>query len=227
MTHGTSTIGFHEYVRLNLLKPIEEQLRRRRLFFRQGNPNDGNPNTLKKIIEENASLKIDFGWSFESEHHYRMVMNDCISAVTPNFNEHVGNMTTDGTCSWVGFVPHNVYDKEVYKELSTYGLIIFNNEIIDFQIKVAEFVTSHHIFRQHAFMRDDWYRFATMKAIRKDRAALAEAYRYYMDAVHEISLVNTISRDLLEEQIGCHYLYHPDLFFELLEFSILKGEVDG
>jgi len=30
---------------------------------------------------------------------------------------------------------------------------------------------------------------------------------------------------LIEEYIGCHYLYHPDLFFELVDFYKLKGSV--
>ena len=219
-------VSFQENVRINLRKPIVDQLQRRRLFHRDGREK-GNPVELKKIIERNSSLRVNFGWAFESSYHYQIIMNGVAEEVTPLFNEHAGLMTTDGTCSWLGFVPHNVYDREVYEDLSVYSLILFNNDIIDFQTKVVEYVCNHKIFKQHAITRDDQYRFSSFKELRRDRDALEDAYHYYMDAVHEISLINAISRDMLEEQIGCHFLYHPDLFFELLEFSILKGEIYG
>jgi hypothetical protein len=226
MTLGTSSIGFNEVVRLNLRNPVADQLRRRKLFARRSRE-EGDPNALKKIIENNASLRVDFGWAFESEHFYKQVINDCIREVLPKYMDQAGLMTADGTCSWIGFVPHNAYDREVYKDMPVYSLIQFNNELIGFQIEVVEFISNHHLFRQHAFMRDDQYRFSKFKSIRKDRLAMTEAYHYYMTALHEVSLIPAISRDIIEEQIGCHFLYQPDLFFELLEFSILKGEIYG
>lgn len=226
MTLDPCITGFQENVKLNLLKPVEGQLHRRRLFPRSGR-DKGDPVALKKIIEENASLRVNFGWAFESTHHYQQVMDDCVCNVIPLFNENAGLMTADGTCSWIGFVPHNSYDREVYKNMSVYSLILFNNDIIEFQTKVIEYISNHKIFRQHAMMRDDQYRFAYFKDLRKNKEALAEAYHYYMAAVHEVCLIDSLPRDLIEEQIGCHFNYQPDLFFELLEFSILKGEIYG
>ncbi len=226
MTLDPCIIGFQEHVKLNLQKPVADQLRRRKLFHRGGTA-AGNPTEIKKIIEHNASLRVDFGWSFESSYHYQIIMNGVVDKIVPCYSEHAGLMTTDGTCSWLGFVPHNAYDREVYNDLNIHSLIEFNNDIIDFQTKVVEFVCDHQIFKQHAIMRADYYRFSYFKNIRKDRDLLAEAYRYYMNAIHEVCLINAIPREILEEQIGCHFLYHPDLFFELLEFSILKGEIYG
>jgi len=224
ITNETCNIGFQEHVTLNILKPIYDQLGRRTLAHRNGG-NKGNAEEIKKIIEKNSSLYVGFGWSFESSHFYNIIMNDCIREVIPNFNEHAGQMISDTRCSWLGFVPHNTFEKSAYENLNIPELILFNNELVNFQHDVIRFIAQHIIYRQHALLRDDRYRFAIFKAVRKDRIALADAYYYYMRAVHDVGLINALPRELLEEHIGSHFLHHPDLYFELLEFSILKGEV--
>jgi hypothetical protein len=37
--------------------------------------------------------------------------------------------------------------------------------------------------------------------------------------------INSIPRSFVEEFIGCHFLHHPDTFFELVEFFMLKGNI--
>jgi hypothetical protein len=199
-------------------------MKRRKLEIRR-DLNEGDHHQLKRIIEKNASLRIDFGWSFESETHYKTIMKECIETVAPYYNSSVAKMMADLTCSWLGFVPHNSYDKEVYKDLSTYGLIIYNNELVNFQINVVTFIIEHRLYKQHAMLRDEWYRFEFFKNVRKDKVALEAAYHGYIDCIKDICMLKAIPRDLLETQIGCHFLYESDLFFELLEFSILKGEI--
>ncbi len=218
-------LGFQEHVNLNPIKPIATQLQRRILFHRANRTNSGDPHEIKKIIERNASLRINFGWSFESTYFYNVMMNDCITELSPKFLDGIGNMTTDNRCSWLGFVPFNIFEKSIYDNLSTSGLIEFNNELVKFQTAVLEYIVGHQLYLQHAITRDDNYRFAVFKGIRKDPVALSDAYRYYLDAVRDVSLVPSLPREVLEDMIGCHFLYQPDLFFELLEFSILKGEV--
>lgn len=220
---GPSSITFHSNVRIDPLKPIEDQLNRKKLISRAGH--DFSSRDLRAVIERNASLRVDFGWSFESSSLYREVMNDCIKDVVPKFSSNFGYMMTDGRCSWLGFVPNSPIERGAYEHYSDYALVVFNNNLVDYQTEIVRFITQHRIFRQHAILRDDRYRFAYFKPIRKNPVALAEAYRYYINAVHDIGLVSRIPRDLLDEQIGCHFLNHSDLFFELLEFSILKGEV--
>lgn len=225
ISYDVSTHGFHEYVKLNPLLPVEQQLKRRRLYHRNNLTSPVDHNALKKIIEQNSSLKVDFGWSFESDFLYKQLMKDCVDAVVPRFNEHAGKMFSDLRCSWLGFIPHNSYDKEVYKDLSIYGMVIYNNEIIDFQKEIIEFIRNHKIFKQHAILRNEWYRFDLFKVIRKDKDALADAYHQYMEAMRDTASLASLPRSYLESQIGCHYLHNPDLFFELLEFSKLKGEI--
>lgn len=221
------TTGFQEHASINLLKPLEPQLDRRRLFHRARDKNDGKPLELKKIIEHNASLRVDFGWSFESDEHILIVVGDALKEAAPKYPDKICRIVSDMRCSWVGFEPHNMYDKDVYKDLSVYSLIIYNNEIIDFQTEIIKLITNHPLYRQHALLRDEWYRFEEFKIIRKDRDLLSEKYHYYMKALKDISGLVSIPRDILESNIGTHFLYHPDLFFELLEFSILKGDVYG
>lgn len=217
-------IGFHEHVALDLMKPISQQLNRHRLYHR-GSGDLGDERAIKKIIEENASLRIAFGWSFESTTMFETVMKDCVREVIPKYNTSAGNMCSDTRCDWLGFMPFDVFEREVYRYLSIYDLILFNNELVDFQEEVIKFISNHKIFKQHAIVRGEQYRFDLFKASRKDSVALSDLFSYYVDAVKETSLVGGIPRDIVEQDIGCHYLYHPEVFFELLEFSILRGDI--
>jgi hypothetical protein len=152
-------------------------------------------------------------------------MDDCVEEVAPKYNPDIGRMVSDLRCSWLGFEPHNMYDKEIYKDLSSYELINFNNDIVDFQTDIVKSLITHPIYTQHAFLKDEWYRFETFKAIRKNRDLLEEKFHYYIKSIQEISVIVSLPRDLLEQDIGVHYLYHNDLFFELLEFYVLKGVI--
>jgi hypothetical protein len=216
------TTGFQEHATIDLFKPIEPQLRRQRL-----NPNlmALNAEEIRQIIEYNASLRFDFGWSFESSTDLEAIMRECVAEITPKYSRNIARMVSDMRCSWLGFEPHNMYDKDSYRDLNLYGLVHLNNELIDFQVEVVKIVSNHPIYRQHAFLRDDWYRFESFKAVRKDRDLLADRFHYYMNAVRDISGIVSLPRDILENSIGMHFLYHPELYFELLEFSILKGDV--
>jgi hypothetical protein len=185
----------------------------------------GDSKSIQKIIENNSSLRVDFGWSFESAYHYETVMDDCIRAVVHKYNDKVGMMISDMRCSWLGFVPFNVFDRHVYEDMSIYSLILFNNEVIDFQKDVINFVSNHPIYREHAILRDTAYRFSYFKEIRKNPVALSAAYAYYLSAIGNVSAIKPVPRSILEGDIGCHFLYNPDLFFELLDFSILNGDI--
>lgn len=228
VTIETCPIGFHEHVNINHSKSIDEQLNRRRLHPRRG-PDTGNPDGLKKIIATNSSLRVDFGWSFESLKHYETIMEDCIDTIFPHFDlgayKPFGHLTTDLRCSWLGFVPFDIFEQDIFDRMSIPQLIFFNNELITFQSEVVKFITQHKIYKQHSLLRNYSYKFDYFKQFRKDPDALTEAYNYYMEAIRDACLLTSISRDLVEMEIGCHFLYHPDLFFQLLDFSILQGMI--
>ena len=222
----TYSCGFHNHTSLDPLKPIEHQLNRKRIQTRACR-NQGPTSSLKQIIGRNSSLRIDFGWSFEGLSHYEKIMSECIEQVGSKYTFGTTSMVSDQRCSWLGFIPFNIFEKTVYEDLSDDSMIKFNNELVDFQIDVVNFITNHKIFLQHSITRNKSYRFELLKSRRHDRGLLEDSYLYYMQSSKEISQMNGVPRDLLEEHLGCHFLYHPDLFFELLTLSALKGEIYG
>jgi hypothetical protein len=220
----TCTFGFHNHITLDPLKTLSDQLGRRKLVHRQS-ADLGNPLKLQKIIENNSSLRVDFGWSFESGTQLETIMEECIEHVAPKYNIGVSNMVTDLRCSWIGFMPLNIFEKTVYEDLSIYGLILFNNEVISFQEEVLTYISNHKVYKQHQLTRNDRYRFNYLKSIRQDENALADAYWLYITAIKETIQIPQIPRDIIEEDLGCHFLYHPELFFELITITKLKGEL--
>ena len=212
------TSGFQCHARLDINNPIEPQLNRER--FNQMNyilKND-----LRRLVEKNSSLRIAFGWSFESASQFYSVMNDCISEVIPKYNMFFGTMVSDTRCDWLGFPPLNTFEKIIYEDLDIDGLALFNNELINFQIDVLDFISKHKIFKQHSLLRDPSYRFGYYKKLRNNPHQLEEAFHYYIDTMKDM-VGPIVLRQFIEEDIGCHYLNYPDIFFELLEFYKLKG----
>jgi hypothetical protein len=152
-------------------------------------------------------------------------MQECIEKISPKYNIGVNDMVTDLRCSWLGFMPANIFEKVVYEDLSIYGLVLFNNEVVSFQEEVLTHVANHQIFKQHSLTRNDRYRFNYLKSIRQDADALVDAYWQYITAIKDIVQIPQIPRDIIEEDLGCHFLYHPELFFELITITKLKGEL--
>jgi len=224
ITQETCKFGFHDHITLDPALSIPEQLNRKKLYYRR--PSDtGNPLKIQKIIEENSSLRIDFGWSFEASAMFETIINECIEKITPKYNIGVNHMTSDARCSWIGFMPANTFEKKMYEELSLYGMIIFNNELTSYQEEVVEYIVSHKIYKQHSLTRDNRYRFNYMKSIRKNEDALVDAYWQYIEAIKDTIQLKQIPRDIIEEDLGCHFLYYPTLFFELISLTKLKGEL--
>lgn len=180
---------------------------------------------LKQSIKYNSSLQVNFGWSFETISQYEKVMSDCIEEILPKYNVGITSMIADYTASWLGFLPFNVFESIVYEHLSPASMILFNNEMIDFQYEVIKFISNHIIYKQHSVLKNNNYRFLLFKHRRKNRDLLSEAYQFYIQAMKDIYSEYTLSKDFIDEQIGCHFLCCPDLYSELLGFSILKGEV--
>jgi len=134
-------------------------------------------------------------------------------------------MVSDSRCDWLGFLPFDCFEKELLSEYSIYSLIEFNNELVKFQTDVIKFISTHKSFLQHSLIRNDEYRFKYYKVRRKDPVALSEAFQYYIESVKDTTGINSIPRSFVEEFIGCHFLHHPDTFFELVEFFMLKGNI--
>jgi len=217
------TTGFNEHITLDLFRPIEDQLKRRYLYHRSGHEK-GNPSKIKTIIAANSSLRIAFGWSFESATIYEKMMQECTDTICPRYNIIV-NMQSDNRCDWLGFSPFNVFEKVLLDDLDLYRLMLFNNELVDFQTDVIQFISTHKSFLDHSLIRNNDYRFKFYKNRRKDPAALSDAFHCYIEAINNTTGITSISRNFVEEYIGCHYLNYPEIFFELLNFYTLKGRI--
>ena len=122
-------------------------------------------------------------------------------------------------------MPYNSFEKYDIEQLSVYGLILFNNELINFQTDVVKFISQHKTYLQHAISRDKQYRYDMFRASRDNPAELEDAFHYYMAAIRDTTGISYITRRYIEETIGSHFLRNPDLFFELLDFYALKGQL--
>ena len=224
ITNKTCNINFLECVKLDITKPIEQQLNRFRLVSRIGRER-GNVQELRDIIDKTSSLKVSFGWNFKSRDQFEIMMQECIAEVTPDYNMLTGTLVSDLALNWIGFMPFDVFDKMVYQDLGIYGLILFNNELVNYQIDVISFVSRHKFYIQNSLLQNPDYRFKYYKSIRNNQVALLEAFHYYIDSVISVDDTTLITRRRVEETIGYHYLNYPEVFFELLEFYKLKGVI--
>ncbi len=224
LSDDTDYSRFHDHVTLNPLKSIDEQLQRKRLFHRHAG-SVGDPFSIQQIIEQNSSLRVDFGWSFESDDYIKSILDECMEKIVPKYNPNMINIVSDMRCSWIGFTPLSISERTVYENLSMHDTIVFNNEIISFEKEIVEYIVNHKIFKQHALTRDSIYRFEYFKSIRKNASALEGAYWLYLDAIHDTIQIPQIPRDIIEQDIGCHFLNYPELFYELLTITKLKGNL--
>lgn len=218
------SIGFEEHFHYNPFKPLSEQLNRRFLYHRANRPK-GEHVAIKKIIESNASLRVSYGWSFESTWQMSTVFDEIEQIVHPKYNCQVNQIISDTRGDWFGFLPFNAFEKEMLDDLSLYSLIEYNNDLMNFQIEVIDYFISHPLFKQHMLIRDDKYRFTRFKEVRKDSAMLTLLYREYIDSLINILGHESFPKDIIDMEIGCHFVYNPELYFELMNFSVLKGEL--
>lgn len=218
------SVKFNEHYQLNPVKSVFKTLNRRRLVHRV-NPTYSDNRVLRKIIEDTASLRVSFGWCFENSTQFTCMMKECIDTVVCNHAYGMNGIVSDITCDWFGFKPYNVFECVVFEDLSTYGLIIFNNELVNYQISILNSIQSHPLYLGHAMIKDDSYRFNYFKSIRKDPERLADSFHYVMSAINNVNGLQSIPRTFIEEMLGCHFLYYPDVFFEILDFYLLSGKL--
>lgn len=217
---GPDTLLFYNHTLIDPSYDIGAQLGSKSLSHRKVATANSHK-TLCEIVKKNVSLKVSFGWSFESAIHLDTVMNDAILAIAHKYNDGVGNIVSDLRCNWIGFIDPVGGPK--YKDLSIYSLIAFNNELIKYQEEIINFVVMHPIYKQHSLTRNGRYRFNYLKSIRTDVDALEAAYWEYIEAFRFTMNDPKVSIDIIEEDLGCHFLHHTELFFELLTLSSLKG----
>jgi hypothetical protein len=97
--------------------------------------------------------------------------------------------------------------------------------VIDFQTDVVKFVTQHACYRAHELCRNDQYRYRVFKQIRNQSGPLEDLTRQFLDALKYTSGMERFPRELIEQSVGVHFLQHPSLFFELMDFYSLQGTI--
>lgn len=218
----SSTTGYHEHLRLDSHNSIDSLLAHRKIVVQGAITR----NELKTLLKQNSSLRVGIGWSFESIHHFFKIMKECEGQVMskyPTLSNYL--IESDTRCDWFGFSKFNTFDEIFYQDFTADGLLKYNTLLLDFQESVIRFVVNHEIYRYHAILRDDRYRFEHYKKMRRNPSALEDGFRYYITAIREISGLSAVPREFIEEYLGCHYLHHPEVFFELLDFHTLKGDI--
>lgn len=220
LKHKTNPV-FHQLVRLNLCKPIDEQLSR---YYIKGTGHS--KEEVGNIIELNTSLCVEFGWGFYSSTDFEHIMEDCTKHVHPKYNNYItGHTFTDTSYSWLGFEKQYTFYNDTFRDYDLESLITYNNEISHFQTEVIRYISSHELFLKYSIVHNFQYRYKYFNERKKDPVALSDAFHYYINAVTTPLGIFKVPKHLIEENIGCYYLHHPDVFFELLDFYILRGNI--
>lgn len=180
-----------------------------------------------KTIRNNSSLRLNFYWSFESMGMLESVITDCLNIIKPPLAPEYCSMISDPGCNWIGFKKYNDFTCLRLQETVPDHLVEFNETLVEYQSDVAQFISNHCLFKQHEIIRDDVYRYNTFSALKDDREQLYDAFQYTMESLLNTSGVSPIPLSIVEAMIGCHYLRHPDIFFELVDFNILQGNISN
>jgi hypothetical protein len=155
------------------------------------------------------------------------LFEDCFNELVPRFERHITipKIVTDYRGDWFGFAPYNAFERGDYENRDLYQLILYNNSMIDFQTDVVKFVTQHACYRAHELCRNDQYRYRVFKQIRNQSGPLEDLTRQFLDALKYTSGMERFPRELIEQSVGVHFLQHPSLFFELMDFYSLQGTI--
>lgn len=221
-------VGFQEHVSLARVQTVDEAvLRRRRLFYRHHTETTEQLQYIRRVLQSNSSLRIGFGWSFESTAFMINLFDECYADLIPRFERQITipRTVSDFRADWFGFETFNLFDQTALEGLDAYQMIVFNNSLIDFQIDMVRFVVQHPHYRAHQLCRDDSFRYARFKQARQNPDSLEDLTKEYLDSLKITTGMLSFPREIIEQSIGMHFLNHSSLFFELMDFYSLQGTI--
>lgn len=224
ITNTPCITGFNNHVTLDASKPIETQLTHQLITYNDI-INGLTVQQAKDRINWNSSYRVSFGWAFESATLLSETVNDALSHVLPMYNSFLGYITSDQCGNWIGFLPFNAFEREAFDNLSLYELAMFNNNLIEYQAGIVKQIVNNKCFQQHALLRDADYRYSYCKKFHHSPDNLENLYHYYVNALSDTLGVALVTERKIYEDIGCHYLHYPAVFFECLMFYKLKGVI--
>lgn len=221
------SIDFKTFVSVDLRTTINtEQLIERRTLGVFLDLYETGDSALLRVLHQNSGLHVGFDWSFENTDLLNRVVEDCVNAVTLSGLILMQEIVTDFRADWIGFMPIDMEHTMRYSVYTVGEAISMNHNIVRFQYEFLQNLYKHPLAQQNCLLNDRDYRYWYFKQRTGNTDQLIEAYHYYMQGIHTILGISRISRDIVNMDIGCHYLSNPELFEELLNFSKLKGEID-
>lgn len=173
-------------------------------------------------IQFNESLSFGFGFSVKPSNILEKIVSECLEKIS---NISFSGIIVSGRhCSSINFVPAKDNN---FMHLSLAELIDYHKDLIKFQITFIKLLTEHSLFIQSGLFRCNEYRFRAFKDIRNNRSKLIDLYNLYINAGTDLKTFSANDKDIVESEIGCHFLGDPSLFYELINFSILQGKISN
>ena len=216
--HGVkyTLASFNRFYKIDILRNVKDT-------FPQHIVTGDTKQELIENIRKASSLYVEIGWSFESAEDMTDIFTDCQIDCMSKFGSHLGDIVTDNRCSWFGFVPLDPITSNWLTLFTISELNYYYNCMVAYQTAVIEYIQGHQKFFKYALTRDDDFRFAYMKAQRNHTDQLIDTFWLYVNAKIEINKIPYVFRDIVEIQIGCHYMKCGTEFIQQLEILQLKG----
>lgn len=222
-------IDFRTFVGIDLREPVDYDMIFKGKIIIEFHDDLYNTSDIQilDILYKNSGLHIGFSWELHDTQLISTIVDDCIQQINNEGLYTIQDIITDNRGDWMGFIPLDL-EHTIRHKISTVGHAIrVNNQTIEFQKLFIEKLYHHPLVKQSALLYDSDYRFWYFKKCRGDRTKLSDAFRLYLDSVINILDMTCVNKDSVEMDIGCHFLHDPELFNELVNFSKLKGEIDG
>lgn len=180
---------------------------------------------LVRSIRQFSGLYIDFGWAFETPDDIELIFNDFLDNYYKSKYDF-GDIFTDHRCSWFGFEPLWPINTSYLDDMSLEELNTYQEQLVDYQIDVITHVQNHPLIFKYFLTRDSEFRFDYLKSKRENIDELTNGFWEYVTASMEISRFPYVFKDILEKEIGCHFIDHSSIYHELLLVLKLKGQID-
>jgi hypothetical protein len=211
-------------------QPVGLQLHRRRVHHNLYLSDEQAPELLE-IACNNSSLMIDLGYAAFKEAAVQTELTQIIKEVDHHGIGLTVPVTTNSDCTFLTFHELDMHTMADLNCSRIEDLTLFNNRLIDYQTSLIERVVQQPVFTRNLLVYNSDYRFGVFKAARECPDQLSELFQTYIDCLLEARvpmapLTAVVPMWMVEQEIGCHFLGKPGLFYELVGFNVLKGNIN-
>lgn len=173
-----------------------------------------------KVMNESC---INFQYVFEcTDDELEAIMSD-VNVPKPVHNELILNFYSDKSWDSIYIETFNGTVSDIINYSPAILKSIYD-EMIEYQRNIINQIINHAIFKRNALIFYEPYRHDRFLNIRNNTESLCDLARYYIESMH--STYNVFAtEEIIEKEIGYHFLKFPDLYFELITFYKLKGMI--